>query len=280
MINDGRFSDIGHGVLRRSRSNSMGSLVEESTNETPLKVIVSACALVSCVTWENSTLTFHGSASTVRHLLLPLLQDWTFAALASLLSVSQVGEPQLPVLATPTSAFAVPFATTAFPVAMRQSLCVKGHHSLCCSLRSHNPSNFCTPHRCHGCKLSNSRLCMLSLSQHGCAPCCLLHLHPIGASKPHRGSPIGEKCWPSSPNSHTASSPLHPPTPLRLHPTRLPGFSRDCPSPVPLSAPQLSQSQVLSQRPLCPSANRACHFFAPCSPTPRMPCVRLPFSAT
>ena len=39
----------------------------------------------------NRTLTFHGSASVVRQLLLPLFQDWTHATVASLPSVSQVG---------------------------------------------------------------------------------------------------------------------------------------------------------------------------------------------
>ena len=48
----------------------------------------------------NNTLTFHGLTTTVRQLLLPLFQEWTFATLASLPLVSQVGGTQ-PAL-TPT----------------------------------------------------------------------------------------------------------------------------------------------------------------------------------
>ena len=97
MINDGRFSHIGHGVLlgRRARLR-VGVLYHVG----------------------NRTLTFHGSASTARQ--LPLFQDWTFATLASLPSVSQVGH-----------CFLWPS-----PPPPPSSLC----------------TTFCTPHRCQGCQ--------------------------------------------------------------------------------------------------------------------------------
>ena len=54
--------------------------------------------------------TFHGSAATMRQLLLSLFQNWTFATLASLPSVSQVGDPQPPLAPAPPA----PCPTTAF----------------------------------------------------------------------------------------------------------------------------------------------------------------------
>ena len=108
----------------------------------------------------NRTLTFHGSATTVRQLLLPLFQDWTFATLASL--------PQ----------------------------CLKwaSHHSLsrpphlCRPFRSHNPPG---PAHLTGAKVvrssfrlfvgspSNSRLCKLRST----AWFAQLPLHPIHAPR-------------------------------------------------------------------------------------------------
>ena len=89
MINDGRFSHIGHCVLRLEGQTAWGVWLRinhwDSSEGRRARLRVGVLYHVG-----NRTLTFHGSATTVRQLLLPLFQDWTFATLASLPSVSQV----------------------------------------------------------------------------------------------------------------------------------------------------------------------------------------------
>ena len=96
------------------------------------KVVVPACALYV----GNRTLTFQGSATTVRHLLLPLFQDWTFATLASLPSVSQVGEPQPPLAPTLPVTFQSLRTATSVP---------NDTNSLCRLLHTHNPPALAHP---------------------------------------------------------------------------------------------------------------------------------------
>ena len=83
MVNDGRFSHIGHGVLRLEGQTAWGVLRInhwDSSQGRRARLRVGVLYHVG-----NRTLTFHGSATTVRQLLLPLFQDWTFATLASFL---------------------------------------------------------------------------------------------------------------------------------------------------------------------------------------------------
>ena len=187
MINNGRFSHIGHGVLRLEGGSTTGTLP---------KVVVPACEL--CVPYHvgNRTLTFHGSASTVRQLLLPLFQDWTFATLASLPPVSQVGEPQPPLAPT---LFAPPLPPISSPCT-QPPLC-QGTPQPVPLPPQPQPSGPCTPHRCQGCQELISLVRRLAFQLEALLLLHLLHaLAPLSptprASTPMRAHP-GELCWPS-----------------------------------------------------------------------------------
>ena len=117
----------------------------------------------------NRTLTFHGSASTVRQLLLPLFQDWTFATLASLPSVSQVGAPQPPLAPAPRAPSPPPPPSS--PCAP-PPLC-QGTTQLVPPPPQPHPSSPCTPHRCQGCQELISLVRFIAL--HAQLPPHLLH---------------------------------------------------------------------------------------------------------
>ena len=87
LTNDGRFSHIGHGVLRLEGQTACGVWLRinywDSSQGRRARLRVGVLHHVG-----NRFSTFHGSASTVRQLLLPLFQDWTFATLAYLMWAS------------------------------------------------------------------------------------------------------------------------------------------------------------------------------------------------
>ena len=86
MINNGRFSHIGRSYSL-GRADSFGSLVAGTLHEVVVFVSVSEfCTMLQTV------LSFHGSSTAMSQLLLPIFQDWTYATLSSLPSMSQVGD--------------------------------------------------------------------------------------------------------------------------------------------------------------------------------------------
>ena len=132
-------------------------------------------------------------------------------------------------------------------------------------LPTRGPANWGPPH--------GSRSCLPTPS----TPCTFTHSRP--RFPPDRRPPPGEQCWPSSFTFSpccSASTSLSCPSllPSRLHLSRAPSL------PHELLWLSLSQSQVLSAPPLCPSAHPSYHSLTPCLPTPHMLCVRLPFSAS
>ena len=91
MINNGRFSHIGHAVIRLEGQTAWGVWLRinhwDSSQGRRARLRVGVLYHVA-----NRTLSFHGSATAVSQLLLPIFQDWTYATLSSLPSVSQVGD--------------------------------------------------------------------------------------------------------------------------------------------------------------------------------------------
>ena len=96
MINDGRFSHMGHAVLRLEGLTAWSVWLRinhwDSSQGRRARFRVGVLYHIG-----NRTLTFHGTASVVSQLLLLLFQDWTFATLASLPFVSQNNATTLPI---------------------------------------------------------------------------------------------------------------------------------------------------------------------------------------
>ena len=142
MINDGRSSYIGHGVLRLEGQTAWGVCLKindwDSSQSRRVRLRVGVLYYVG-----NRTLTLHVSVPTVKQLLLP--QDWTFATLASLPSVSQVGEPQPPLAPTLPATSPLPLSSPCAP----PSLC-QAHPVPPLSLPQH--SSPCTLHWCQSCQ--------------------------------------------------------------------------------------------------------------------------------
>ena len=96
MINDGRFSHMGHAFLRLEVQTAWGVWLRinhwDSSQGRRARLRVGVLYHMG-----NRTLTFHGTASVVSQLLLLLFQDWTFATLAFLPFVSQNNATTLPI---------------------------------------------------------------------------------------------------------------------------------------------------------------------------------------
>ena len=245
MINDGRFSHIGHGVLRLQGQTAWGVWLRinhwDSSQGRRARLRVGVLYHVG-----NRTLTFHGSASVVRQLLLPLFQDWTHATMASLPSVSQVGNHQAveapscvpPTQTPPSPAPHVPHAQPSGPYA--------------------------PPHRCQGCQELMSIVRRLTFQLQALQT--EVHRMVIAAGRPAPVPPAQVPAPPSTP------SPIGAP-PTTGAPSSFP------PPPPPLPVRSCSRRGCTSLvLPLCTTGycdihchSHRCHFHHPSSPAPHPP---------
>ena len=218
------------------------------------KVVALAFVLVSCTTWETA-LWLSMVQLTLRNIfLLPLFQDWTFATLATLPSVSQMGASSdaRPAFRSWRTTTSVPRnSTTCTSPSTAPSLQplpsspvprLPGTHLSrpTTHFAIWGPSNWGSPHGTCSC-LSTSFL-----------PCAPVSLTPCFHTD--RGPLPVVQCWSSSCTLPLCHFALHFPSPIRLC------SRRGCTSPAPPLCStghcvQLSQSQVSVAPPFCSPAS-------------------------